>query len=318
MESGKDNDHGASWIADEFRRTRLPKGALAAYLGVDPAAVTRAAKNPNYWSDGQLADARAFFSVVPPKADAGYVDAVRRLRLPDVRARASTALGRWLTGHGIRPQASAHPLDACMLGVALRADQIVALAQVLAIPLPKLTRPGAAVPIIGSILPPAEDREGILVLLQDAVRKWASGGQSVYAIERGETADGTRGGQSRDIALTGADLIELTKVKFSRPSRAQHLYDELGLKTYLVLTHQLSPRFERGDVILAEQSHPRGEFSTGDWIIAEYPESHGTIVGRVLAASSDERLFLVSPAGTTLEVRRPRQWVTIRGIHFVD
>lgn len=134
-------------LKGEFNRTGLPRGSLARYLGVENAVISRALGGQRALSADQERDAAAFFSVVPPDADAEFVSAVRRLRTPAIRSRVIARLGEWLRRNGARPVGDGHPFDHFLLGGAdLRADQIVAVARSEALDLARLVFEGEARP----------------------------------------------------------------------------------------------------------------------------------------------------------------------------
>ena len=84
------------WLDREFTRTGLPKSALASYLGVDNAAISRTISGERHLSPDETDLTHAFFSIVPENTPEGMTDAIRNLRATKTREAASLMLSRWL------------------------------------------------------------------------------------------------------------------------------------------------------------------------------------------------------------------------------
>ena len=233
------NTMNRDWLPQEFHRTRLPKADLARYLVTDPAIVSRAISDPGSFSDFQHVQARAFFSVVPDDASAELTDAVRRLRSPAMRTRVVTALGQFLKAHGVQA-AGDHPIDRCLRGEPLRADQIGALCRVLGIALADLTR-STAVDIRPALSAPASRAE-LLDRLELEAKHWSRGLEPRYYIEQGRAAVSisplARDGE-RDTNAGGP--VEL------RQTRAPSFDDVTD--GFLILNDLLKPRYECGEIL---------------------------------------------------------------------
>lgn len=107
----------------EFDRTGLPRSALAAFLGLDNATISRLADGRRSWKPSEREKAHSFFGVVPD----GLGALVRRLRRREVRLLIGPILADGLVGagHKVAFAISLRALSEGMLE--LRADQIVAL-----------------------------------------------------------------------------------------------------------------------------------------------------------------------------------------------
>jgi hypothetical protein len=280
---------GQHWIEREFSRTGLPKSALAGYLGLDNAAVSRTIAGERAMSADESDFARAFFSIVPEDASEDQIDAIRRLRSTKVREMAALALSELLlekvkSRHGpalneLPPEKAEDPWGSLMAllqrvasrSATLTADQIVAICRLLEIEI------GALIAGKARIRYPDEfvRRGVILAELQSAARRWVKGREPAYQFDRKTepTAPRTSTSKANFITLQQAETTD---------------NDLTSCTAYLIPDDSYAPRFEQGQTIfLASDSEPR----KGDYVAALMKDSTSSdvraVLGRLLYVSRD-------------------------------
>ncbi len=271
------------WIEMEFNRTGLPKAALAAYLGLDNAAVSRIMNGERAISTEEEGLTRGFFSTVAPAADANERDAIHRLRSTKIRDVVSLALAKWLIAKANqqRPGNMPDPKEETFLTLisdvaaqnsSLRADQIVALCRLLGISLGELLRGNGV---------HARNKYNddcpvpIFTELEAAARRWAQPGSVPYQFHRPWNAP-----RPRPIE----DRIHSVLLQLAEPD-----LDELAsCVPYLIPDNSNAPRFEQGQTIYVDQrSEPRrGEYVA---IFLSSPQSGMTmaVLGKLLYAGRE-------------------------------
>jgi hypothetical protein len=290
-----------TWLETQFRRTNLPRSGLADYLGVDNAAISRAAADKRRLVGDEILRAAAYFSVVPTGSPDDFTKAVRRLRSPDIRARATAALASWLRQRKTPPGtgAAAELLASVMQGKAnLRVDQIIAVARSLGLRLAALVQGDAqpderALPEGG----PADGRS-MADRLAAAARGWVAPGGAVYDFARGPLLfRAERAGEAPPASYV--DVVSLRE-----PESDGFMIERC--KPYLVPDDSLSPRFEQGETLFLEPS--KRDVRRGDYVAALLSVKAGradALIGR-LRLDSKHAVVIEPPRGGPREVDKSK------------
>lgn len=277
-----------SWIETEFSKTGLPRTALAEYLGLDNAAVSRIARGDRHLTTEETRLAQAFFSVVASESDSSvFGPAVRRLRASSVRERVGREIARWAHTH--EHDAS---LDRLLIPVeqgkiVLRADQIIALCRSEGLNLTTLVQDGRIDE------PPSDSRWSMSI--EEASRNWAKIAHidSTYEIGRGVNP------QPREAR-------PLEKSAFVLRMGEERLDAFRSCTPFVVPDNSLAPQFEQGQTIYLEDR--RSEPRKGDYVAIllsnESDPEQKAVVGRFLYMSRD-LIGIESPGKSAQEI--PRQ-----------
>jgi hypothetical protein len=295
------------WLEREFARTGLPKSALAGYLGIDNAAISRTLSGERQMSSEESELARAFFSIVPEDAPESLTDAIQRLRSTKTREAASLMLSKWMLERAnpiewINPS---HEALATLLkkvaaqNATLATDQIVALCRLLEVNVFALVQ---GYGVRSRRWPERGGPEDPLAELQSKARRWIQNGGIPYQFDRTSEALAPR--------------PPATKTNFVTLQPADVAGDELAsCIPYLIPDDSYAPRFEQGQTIFLDaRSEPR----KGDYVAAVMKDSNSddvrAVLGRLLYVSRDQ-IGISSPRSIRLEV--PRRDVTdLRRIAF--
>jgi len=254
----------------QFQRTRLPRSALARYLGVENPAVSKMLRDARKLRGEEVAAVAAFFSIMPLRASDRFVRSVGKLRSKQVRDRAGRALAQWASGRAPRPVADL--LSLAEQGDPLAADQIVSLCRSDELDLPTLVATGKVRREDGA----ADDRsKPPFANFDEAARQWAeeAGVPQAYRLDpRAEVT--TTIANSRSVQESGSVL-----------HRADNRFpDPRSLESYLVTDDTASPRFEQGDTIFLDQ--PGRPARNGDLVaivlVAEKGGVLRAVIGRLL------------------------------------
>jgi hypothetical protein len=292
------------WLEREFARTGLPKSALAGYLGIDNAAISRTLSGERQMSSEESDLARAFFSIVPEDAPESLTDAIQRLRSTKTREAASLMLSKWMLER-LSPINPSHEVLGTLLekvaaqNATLTTDQIVALCRLLEIDVFGLVQ-GYGVRSRRRI--ESGGPEDLLAELQSRARRWVQNRGAPYQFDR--------------TSETRAPRPTATKTNFVTLQPADIAGDELAsCIPYLIPDDSYAPRFEQGQTIFLDaRSEPR----KGDYVAAVMKDSNSedvkAVLGRLLYVSRDQ-IGISSPRSIRLEV--PRRDVThLRRIAF--
>ena len=262
----------------EFARTRLPKSALAKYLGLGNPAVTKMITGARLIRPHEKSAAAAFFSIVPKNASPPFLRAVGKLRSKQSRDRAGRALGDWASNRA--PMPIAELLSAATRGEILAADQIVALAVCEDLDLFALVVTGKVRRADGAH---PRSSEPPFAEFNDAVLRWAeeAGAPEPYRLNpHVEPIAAVSSVMAADKAPQTERSIELHPADCQLPATAD-------LESYLIADDLLAPRFEQGDVIFMEREH--GPVRTGDLVAVVLGEDQDgilqAVVGRLLLNS---------------------------------
>ncbi|WP_398467378.1 hypothetical protein [Tardiphaga sp.] len=272
------------WMETEFERTRLPKSALAGYLGVDNGAITRVIKGERALSIAEEALTRGFFSVIPHGAGEPYKEAVLRLRTTKVKDAVSLTLASWMlattdfSADLACGDPDAEAFSAIVVNVAekrysFRADQIVALSRVLEIDLPDLVAGnGVHSRNLGTGI---ESSIARLAKFEATTIHWAPPGAAPYKLDRAFEVSSPR---TSDTRLNWIVLPPATP-------------DPDGLTQctpYLILDNSNAPRFEKGQTIYIDEfSEPR----RGDYVaifqVSPRTDAKKALLGKLLYEGRD-------------------------------
>jgi hypothetical protein len=253
----------------QFKRTRLPRSALARYLGVENPAVSKMLRDARKLKGDEVAAVAAFFSIMPPRAN-HLLQAVSKLRSKQVRDRAGRALAQWASRRASRPVADL--LSLAEQGDPLAADQIVALCRSDELDLPTLVATGKVRREDGA----ADDlSKPPFVNIDEAARQWAeeAGAPQAYRLDpRAEVT--TTIAHARSVQEAGSVL-----------HRADNRFpDPRSLESYFVTDDTASPRFEQGDMIFLDE--PRRATRNGDLVAVVLGAENGgvlrAVIGRLL------------------------------------
>ena len=262
----------------EFARTRLPKSALAKYLGMGNSAVTKMITGARFMRPHEKSAAAAFFSIVTKNASQPFLRGVGKLRSKQSRDRAGRSLADWASDRA--PMPIAKLLSAAMRGEILAADQIVALAACEDLDLFALVVTGKVRRADGAA---PHSSEPPFAGFNDAVRRWAeeAGAPESYRlnphVEPIAVVSSTMAAGEAPQAERG---IELHPADCQLPVTAD-------LESYLIAGDLLAPRFEQGDVIFMERED--GPVRNGDLVAVVLGKDQDgilqAIVGRLLLNS---------------------------------
>jgi hypothetical protein len=282
------------WIVREFSRTGLPKSALAGYLGIDNAAVSRIINGERQLSTDEEGLVRAFFSIVPSDTDGSLTEAIHRLRSTKIREAASFTLAKWLlerthrSQDGLQDRLQPKLLSVTAQNSSLRADQIVALCRLLRINVGELVRGNG---VNASNFYDGGRPPNILGELEKEARRWNEGASIPYQFDRSFNAPLPRAGGTR------INSVMLQPAEIAR--------DELAFCTpYLIPDNSHAPRFEQGQTIYVdERSDPR----KGDYVAVvlsdPQPDIAKAVLGKLLYVSR-ETVGILSARNARVELSR--------------
>ncbi|MET4091028.1 hypothetical protein [Bradyrhizobium sp. S3.5.5] len=262
------------WLEKEFARSGLPKSALASYLGVEKAAVSRAVSGERQLNREDTELALAFFSIVPPDAPESLTEAIHRLRSTKVREAASLMLSRWLLERIDEGDFASRDFfePVASQNASLRTDQIVALCRVLGIDEAELVQ-GFGVRSRSNLSP----SRNLLDALQSEAERWPrTGGGIPYQFDRSSKASPPR--------------LPASKTSFVTLQPAEPSDEDLSsCVPYLIPDDSYAPRFEQGQTIFLDaHSEPR----KGDYVAAVFKDSNSeemkAVLGRLLYVSRDK------------------------------
>lgn len=257
----------SSWLESEFVRTGLPRSALAAYLGLDNAAVSRLSRGERVFGSEELQLARSFFSIVPQteRPDPG----IRKLRTTRIRERASAELVRVMRVLPAWCEGNTQVRDLIGRGgqeqVVLRADQIVALSRCVGLSVDALLQRDWD----------PKKLEKISLDLDKAAQRWAS--ESVaklaYDISRGANR-----------APKHQSPVKQRPI-FLRP--AEDRLDRFKkCLAYVIPDDSLTPWFGRGQIIyLEEPAAPRKDDYIAILMSAEREIGAKALIGKFIYRS---------------------------------
>ncbi|WP_029077484.1 S26 family signal peptidase [Bradyrhizobium sp. th.b2] len=276
------------WLDKEFARSGLPKSALASYLGVEKAAVSRAVSGERQLNREDTDLAHAFFSIVPPDAPESLTEAIHRLRSTKVREAAGLMLSRWLLERVDEGDIASRDFfgPVASQNTTLRADQIVALCRLLGIDFGELVQ-GFGVRSRNNLAPP----RNLLDALQSEAERWPRRGTVPYQFDRNSEASPPR--------------LATSKTRFVTLQPADPSGEDLtSCVPYLIPDDSYAPRFEQGQTIyLDAYSEPR----KGDYVAVVIKDSNSwevkAVLGRLLYVSRDQ-IGLESLKNTRTEVPR--------------
>lgn len=289
------------WLEREFTRSGLPKSALASYLGVDNAAISRTISGERHLSPEETDLAYAFFSIVSESAPETLTDAIRNLRATKTRQAASLMLSRWLLE-------KVDPLHSELVMLlepvvaqdsTLRTDQIVALCRVLEIDVYSLVQ---GYGVRSRRWPEHGGPEDPLALLRSEAQHWVQRGRIPYQFDRSVEPSVPR--------------LSAAKTNFVTLQPADPAGDELtSCIAYLIPDDSFAPRFEQGQTIFLDaHAEPR----KGDYVAAVVKDSNSedtkAVLGRLLYVSRDQ-IGIESSRSNRVEVSR-REVTDLRRIAF--
>jgi hypothetical protein len=260
------------WLEKEFARSGLPKSALASYLGLENATVSRAISGERQLSREHSDLSHAFFSIVPEDAPESLTDAIHRLRSTKVREAAGLMLSRWLLERIDGRDFATRELFGSIASqsTTLRTDQIVALCRLLMIDVSCLVQ-GFGVRSPWDSLP-----ADLLAALNSEAERWSRQGAIPYQFDRRLDASAPR--------------LAPSKTNFVTLQPADPAGDDLSSFTpYLIPDDSYAPRFEQGQTIFLDvHSEPR----KGDYVAAVIKDSNSeemkAVLGRLLYVSRDQ------------------------------
>lgn len=288
------------WLEREFARTGLPKSALANYLGVDNAAISRTIHGERQLSPGEIDLAHAFFSIVPEDAPESHTDAIRRLRSTKIRDAVGLVLSRWLLERLAPNDFTSHDLFGAVasLKATLRVDQIVGLCRMFEIDVFGLVQGYG----VRSRRWEVHGSRELLVELKREASRWSRQGTIPYQFDRSPEAPSPRASAS--------------KKKFVTLQPAHPTSDDLSsYVAYLIPDDSGAPRFEQGQTIFLDvHSEPRN----GDYVAALVRDQNSddarAVLGRLLYVSRDQ-IGIEAPRSNRTEVLR-RDVADLRRIAF--
>jgi hypothetical protein len=270
-------------LTDLFSITGLPRSALAAFLNLDNATISRLADGRRPWRPNEMERARAFFEVVPD----GCGPLVKKLRRREVRALIGPILAGHLVNNG-HSRAFDIPLRALSNGaIELRSDQIVALCGKFGVDLARLVE-GRGVGFV------AWQGDEASLVNYDGARVRASRRAPVFSA------------QSPKPNLLRIDpSIEALR----RPA------GRIGIcEPMTVVDDRLEPRYRRGEIIYIDTlGH---ECQHGDDVVISMKDGAPNEVGRLLANRAEDVLI----EGSSLEtiVVAKHLVLEMRRISFIE
>jgi hypothetical protein len=241
-----------TWIEQEFRRTGLPRTALARYLERHKPVVSLIARGERQISAEEANLIRSFFSVVPPTPDSHFVAAVEGLKSTKLRTTVGLDLVRWFKRVPDQWPPHYYELAGSFLKLLkpvsehsgiLRADQIVAICRVAKIDLVALCGGhGAKEDLHGERLIVSADA---LAALHKAAELWMRkyGNVKKYEFERGGFE--SVAGQDQNAQVASLQVAESSISAFS------------GCEGFLLADDRAKPFFERGQTIFVSRTTPR-------------------------------------------------------------
>jgi len=271
-----------NWIESEFRRTRLPKLALARYLERQKPVISLIANGDRQVSSEEADLIKAFFSVVPPTVNAQFSAAVETLTSKKLRTRVGIDLYR----HFCRR--AEHGYDELRWSLAtlleplskkkliLRADQIVAICRMSGLDLGAFTDGSAS----GE---PGERHRATskdaIAELNSAARQWMteSGAPRPYEFDRG--------GRFEPIIDRSKGLSAAT-LEIAGNYRA-----EFGECTgFQVADNNAKPFFEKGQTIFTSNTKPR----PGDLVVIMLKEPTASPTSAIIGKLTIDSLETVT------------------------
>jgi hypothetical protein len=238
-----------NWIELEFRRTRLPRSALARYLERQKPVVSLIASGDRKVSSEEADLIRAFFSVVPPDANAEFLAAVETLNSKKLRTRIGIELYRHFVreadqaGRGFASSIAELLEPLTEKQSILRADQIISISRIARLDLGDVT----GGPKVGDIsVKHRRQFDDALSELSSAAKKWMSDSKSPRAYEF------DRGGRFEPIYGGGGAIakVELQAV-------ANNVSEFSECAGFMVADGNAKPFFEKGQTIFLSRTKPR-------------------------------------------------------------
>jgi hypothetical protein len=289
------------WLEREFTRTGLPKSALASYLGVDNAAISRTISGERHLSPEETDLTQAFFSIVAQDTQEGMTDAIRNLRSTKTREAASLMLSKWLVEriNPLHPELIALLEPVVAQDSTLRTDQIVALCRVLEIDVFGLVQ---GYDVRSRRWPEHGGSEDVLALLRSEAQRWVRPGRVPYQFDRA--------------VETAVPRLSAAKTNFVTLQPADPAGDELNsCIAYLIPDDFFAPRFEQGQTIFLDaNTEPR----KGDYVAAVVKDSNSedtkAVLGKLLYVSRDQ-IGIEYSRNNRVEVAR-REVTDLRRIAF--
>jgi hypothetical protein len=251
---------------------------LAAYLGLDKAAITRLTRSHRPLSEQEKILARAFFSIVPETADPEFMRAVRTLRAAKLRKGIGFVLAERILGDTERistlpPDSLGAILNRIKSGdLILRADQLVALCRALDLDLPEVVLNGTL-----SIHRWPRLDAGIAELITKGLTA-TSGERAADAYEFGRGAESVQ-----PIHATGRKNSVVIR------STDKHSDEFLACEPFLLTSNAFAPPFERGQTIyLAGADIPprKGDYVAVILQSADHAEKE-VVLGKLLYVTPD-------------------------------
>lgn len=285
---------GNSWIEAKFVETGLPRTALAEYLGLDNAAVSRIARGDRPLTTEENKLAEAFFSVtVSYRAP----EIVRRLRAYSVRERVGREIVRWAFAEPRKPlDESVEPLlrQVDQGKIILRADQIVAICQREDLSLKELIEDGR----IDESRSRKQERS-----IEELSQFWKDIAHITCAYEVG-----------RGVNPKPKEKSPLAKSAVVLRLGSERLDAFRACTPFVVPDNSLTPQFEQGQTIYLEdrRSEPRKGDLIAVFLSDESEPEQKAVVGRFLYMSRDA-VGIAAPGERTQEIDRS----TIRGLRRI-
>lgn len=260
-------------LENAFLRSGLPRSALAAFLGLDNALVTRLARGQRPWKAVELKRAEVFFALVPD----GYGPSVSRMRRRETRLLATRTLGEALVKKGHRAAFGVALRSAAEGTVELRADQVIALCRKFGI-----------------------DLDDLVVRQKVTKGKWPADGKPVEAYEeacrdfvgkRGLPAKPTR--SSATTNTLGLDV--------HHGSRDDRLARIASCDAMPLTDNSLEPRYRRGETLYIDQPGRECRYGDDVVVISQGKESLETVIG-MLVTTGQAVTLIETPKGKSIGV----------------
>lgn len=270
-----------TWVEREFRRTGLPRMALARYLERHKPVISLIARGERHVSAEEAELIRSFFSVVPPSPDAQFVAAVESLKSTKVRSSVGLDLVRWFAQSPEPPPN--YELAGSFIELLkpvserrgiLRADQIVAICRVANIDLVALCEGLGATQDRRS--EPRIRAADAVSALDESAEVWRRqhGNVRKYEFTRGGVFE-PASGQKQDVRPAALQVAKSSIADFSE------------CEGFLLIDDKAKPFFEAGQTIFMSRTKPQ----RGDFVAAvmndEKPSGATAIIGRLAYDSQD-------------------------------
>ncbi|UQR62990.1 hypothetical protein LRP30_40705 [Bradyrhizobium sp. C-145] len=268
----------------EFERTGLPRTALAAFLGLDNALISRLSDGRRSWKPHEYKRARSFFDLVPQ----GSGPLVKRLRRRDTRQLIGPTLAEALINLGHRA-AFGILFRAVSEGAAeLRADQIVALCRKFNIDLAHL-------------------------MTGRGIRMGAWPGDELTLINYEEACRRDEGNAFANSDV-GGDRKRSRRAKVAKFADRESLADRItACEPFIVMDDELEPRYRRGETIYIDGS--ARECRYGDDVVMS--RDGGDAVIGMLSAADSETVLIETPSRGRISVP-VAEIVSMRRISFTE